>query len=66
MPGRWRLIAGLLLVLVVPVICPYIGMRTLRLFLRRYGIPLAALVAAWLAVPRLQAWRRDALKEPRS
>jgi len=65
-PGRWRLIAGLLLVLVVPIICPYIGMRTLRLFLRRYGIPLAALVAAWLAVPRLQAWRRDALKEPRS
>jgi len=52
--GRWRLVAVLVLVLVIPFISPYIGMRPLQAFLKVYIIPLAVLTLVCLAVVRLR------------
>ena len=56
-PDRWRLIAGLLLVLVVPFLGPSIGMRPLHTFLRVYSIPLVVLTLLCLAATRRRARR---------
>jgi len=50
--SRWRLLAGLGLVLVVPFISPFIGMRSLQIFLKVYAIPLAAAALLYLAAVR--------------
>jgi len=76
--GRWRLIAALVLVLVIPFISPYIGMRSLQAFLKVYIIPLAVLTLVYLSASRLWVRRTptrpvalraaepksDSLKEP--
>jgi undecaprenyl-diphosphatase len=54
-PGRWRLLAWLLLVVVLPIICPYIAMREFRIFLKAYFIPLTVVVLVCLAVARRRA-----------
>jgi len=55
--GRWRLVAGLILILVIPFVSPYIGMRPLQNFLRVYALPLMALVLVCLFAARLRTWR---------
>jgi ABC-type maltose transport system permease subunit len=56
-PGRWRLIAALVLLLVIPFISPYIGMWSLQAFLKVYVIPLAVLLLVYLSASRLRAGR---------
>jgi undecaprenyl-diphosphatase len=56
-PGRWRLIAILVLVFVIPFISPYIGMWSLQAFLKVYIIPLAILALVYLSASRLRACR---------
>ncbi|MCL5279300.1 MAG: phosphatase PAP2 family protein [Planctomycetes bacterium] len=59
---KWRLAAAVVLIFVLPLIGPYLGMRSsLQIFLRLYGVPLAAVTLAWLAVVRWRA-RRSELK----
>lgn len=55
--GRWRLMAALVLILVVPFLSPFLGMRSLQIFLRVYALPLAALVLLWLGTAGLRAAR---------
>jgi undecaprenyl-diphosphatase len=54
-PGCWRLVAGLLLVLVLPFAGPFLGMRSLQIFAKVYLLPLALLVLIGLATVRLKA-----------
>jgi membrane-associated phospholipid phosphatase len=48
---RQRLVLGLLLAFVVPLLSPFLGMRPLLVFLRAYALPaaLVILAAAWLS-----------------
>jgi len=55
MPGHWRLAAGLLLVLVLPFVSPFLGMKSLQIFTRVYLLPLAILALLYLAAARLRA-----------
>jgi undecaprenyl-diphosphatase len=50
-PRNWRLGAGLVLILIVPFLSPFVGMRSLYSFLRVYAIPLAVLafLCGWAA-----------------
>ncbi len=50
-PRNWRLGAALVLILIVPFLSPFVGMRSLYSFLRIYAIPLAvlALLCGWAA-----------------
>jgi membrane-associated phospholipid phosphatase len=62
--GRWRLVAALVLILVVPFLSPFLGMRSLLIFLKVYALPLTALALLWLGATRLQTTRPpDAVKE---
>lgn len=56
-PGRWRLGAALILILVIPFVSPYLGMRPLQHFLRVYILPLTALVLIYLCATRWRAWK---------
>ncbi|OHB62951.1 MAG: hypothetical protein A2Y77_18570 [Planctomycetes bacterium RBG_13_62_9] len=46
--GWWRLVVGLILVLVLPLVSPLVGLESLPIFLRIYGIPLAGLILVYL------------------
>lgn len=56
---RWRLMLGLLLVLVVPVISPIVGMGALLIFFKVYGIPAVVLMPVYAHMGRVrQKWLR--------
>jgi membrane-associated phospholipid phosphatase len=57
---QWRLIVLLVLVLVIPFASPFIGMRSLQIFLRAYAIPLSILAPIYLA----GAWLLGRLRGP--
>jgi membrane-associated phospholipid phosphatase len=44
MSGRGRILLGVLLVVLVPLLSPFVGMKGLLVFLRFYGAPVAALL----------------------
>jgi hypothetical protein len=44
MSGRGRILLGVLLVVLVPLLSPFVGMKALLVFLRFYGAPVAALL----------------------
>jgi membrane-associated phospholipid phosphatase len=58
---KWRLIAILVLVFVMPFLSPYLGMPWLQAFLRVYLLPLAALALVYMSISRLRARRRSGL-----
>jgi undecaprenyl-diphosphatase len=55
--GRWRLGAGLVLILVIPFVSPYLGMRPLQTFLKVYILPVTVLVFAYWCIARWRARR---------
>ncbi|MCX5643518.1 MAG: phosphatase PAP2 family protein [Phycisphaerae bacterium] len=57
--GRWRLSAGLVLILVIPFVGSHIGMRPLQIFLKVYILPLAI-----LALVSLYGVRRREVGQP--
>jgi hypothetical protein len=52
--GWQRLVLGSLLVLVVPVLSPFLGVRPLLVFLKAYAVPAAVLIlfAVWICRAR--------------
>jgi len=59
--GRWRLAAALVIICVLPFVGPYIGMSSsLRIFLKRFALPLIAVALAWLVALRLRARKPEA------
>ncbi len=63
--GRWRLALGLLLI-VMPLGGRALGMEALRIFLRIYAGPLAALLLLWLLVVATRKWRHNGRAETSS
>ncbi len=53
----WRIVALLALVLVMPLVAPFIGFGALQIFLERFAIPLIVLMPISWAVVQLQARR---------
>jgi len=56
--GPSRAVAGLLLVLVLPLMSRFLHMEVMRIFLKAYGFPLAVLVVAYSLVVSQRALRR--------
>jgi undecaprenyl-diphosphatase len=55
--GRWRIVALVVLVLVVPLVGPLLGLTALRIFLKAFIVPLIALVPICWTVVQFQTWR---------
>jgi membrane-associated phospholipid phosphatase len=64
MRGSSRVVAGLLLVLILPLAGRVFHMEAMWIFLKVYGIPLTALLLTYLAVVWLRAFRRTSRQPP--
>jgi membrane-associated phospholipid phosphatase len=64
MRGLSRAVAGLLLVLILPLAGRVFHMEAMWIFLKVYGIPLTALLLTYLAVVWLRAFRRACRQPP--
>lgn len=56
--GRWRFVALVVLVLVVPLVSPFADLDSLSIFLKVYAAPLAVLVLLGLASVRLKGLKK--------
>ncbi len=62
--GSSRVVAGLLLVLILPLAGRFLHMEAMWIFLEVYGIPLLALILTYSAVVWMRAFRRTSRQPP--